>query len=128
MATASKSGARSKKKAPVTGIAYVDSTFNNTIITVTTVSGDAVASCSGGRTQKGARKATAHAAEEAGKFVGARVVEMGMAEVHVRIKGPGSGRDAAVRGLAAAGLRVMTVTECTPIPHNGCRRRKKKRN
>lgn len=119
--------ATQKKKAPHKGIAHVKATFNNTRLTVTTVSGDAVAWASGGMEQKGARKATGHAAEEAAKGLAGRLVEMGMIEVDIKLSGPGAGRDSSVRGLAAGGLRICAITEQTPIPHNGCRRRKRKR-
>lgn len=118
---------KSTKKAPSLGNAYVQATYNNTIVTITTPSGETVSASSGGKTQRNARKSTAHAAEEAGKFAGAKAVDMGMSQVCVRIKGPGSGRESAVRGLHAAGLKVLRIVECTPVPHNGCRRRKKKR-
>ena len=109
------------------GQAHITSTFNNTIITITTPGGDTVRCGSGGKTQKGARKATAHAAEEAAKFAGAKAVDLGMNQVVVFLKGPGSGRESAVKGLYTAGLKVLQIIECTPMPHNGCRRRKKKR-
>lgn len=114
-------------KAPSSGNAYVQATFNNTIITLTAPNGDVICSSSGGRSQKGARKSTSHAAEEAAKQAGTRAVDMGMHQVCVMLKGPGSGRESAVRGLYAAGLKVLRIVECTPVPHNGCRRRKKKR-
>ena len=115
------------KNAPSLGRAHIKSTFNNTIITVTTPNGDTISFGSGGKTQKGARKSTAHAAEEAAKFAGAKAVDMGLNQIIVFLKGPGSGRESAVKGLYSAGLKVLQIIECTPIPHNGCRRRKKKR-
>lgn len=118
---------KAQKKAPSLGNAYIQATFNNTVVTITTPSGDTVCWASGGKTQKNARKSTSHAAEEAAKYAGARAVDMGMSQVCVMIKGPGSGRESAVRGLHAAGLKVLRIVECTPVPHNGCRRRKKKR-
>ena len=118
---------RSVKKAPSLGNAYIQATFNNTIVTITTPSGDVICAASGGKTQKNARKSTSHAAEEAAKYAGARAVDMGMSQICVMIKGPGSGRESAVRGLYTAGLKVLRIVECTPVPHNGCRRRKKKR-
>lgn len=120
--------AASKKRAPFKGVAHVKSGFNNTILTITSISGDTVAWASGGMDQKGARKATGHAAEEASKDLAKRVVEMGMGEVDIRLSGPGAGRDSSVRGLASGGLRICAITEETPIPHNGCTRRKRKRN
>jgi small subunit ribosomal protein S11 len=118
---------KTSKKAPSLGNAYIKATFNNTVVTITTPSGDTACWASGGKTQKNARKSTSHAAEEAAKYAGARAVDMGMSQVCVMIKGPGSGRESAVRGLHSAGLKVLRIVEATPIPHNGCRRRKKKR-
>ena len=118
---------KTSKKAPSIGNAHIQATFNNTIVTITATNGDAISASSGGKTQKGARKSTAHAAEEAAKSAASKAVDMGMHQVTVFLKGPGSGRESAVKGLYAAGLKVMQIIECTPIPHNGCRRRKKKR-
>ena len=120
--------ASKKKKAPSTGNVVVNATYTNTIITVTTLNGDTVAWSSGGRTQKGARKATAFAAEEAAKQVAEQVLSMGMNSVHVILRGPGNGRDAAVKGLAIAGLHVLTLRDDTGVPFNGCRQPKEKRN
>lgn len=121
------SKAKKRKAAPARGKAHVHSTFNNTIVTLTDPAGNVVKTSSAGREEKGARKGTAHAAEEVGKYVGAIVKEMGMQEIDVYLKGPGGGREAAVRGLAVAGLSVLSITENTGQPHNGCRRRKRKR-
>ncbi|MBT4884785.1 MAG: 30S ribosomal protein S11 [Legionellales bacterium] len=118
---------KNSKKAPSLGNAYINASYNNTIVTITTPSGDVVCASSGGKTQRNARKSTAHAAEEAAKYAGARAVDMGMSQICVMIKGPGSGRESAVRGLHTAGLKVLRIVECTPVPHNGCRRRKQKR-
>ena len=120
--------ASKKKRCPSIGRAYISSTFNNTIISITTINGDVVAWSSGGVKQKGTRKATAHAAEESSSLVGNKVCEMGMTELHVILRGPGSGRDSAIRGLSKSGLKVLSITDRTRIPHNGCRKRKKKRN
>lgn len=122
------SASSKKKKAPSTGNVVINATFTNTIITVTSLSGDTVAWSSGGCTQKGARKATAFAAEEAAKQVAEKVIAMGMSSVHVILRGPGNGRDAAVKGLAIAGLHVLTLKEDTGVPFNGCRPPKEKRN
>ena len=118
---------KNSKKAPSLGNAYINASYNNTIVTITTPSGDVVCASSGGKIQRNARKSTAHAAEEAAKYAGARAVDMGMSQICVMIKGPGSGRESAVRGLHTAGLKVLRIVECTPVPHNGCRRRKQKR-
>lgn len=127
MSTAKKTS-KSKKRAPSTGVVHVQASFNNTIITIASMSGDPVTWASGGFTQKNARKGTAFAAEEAAKIAGGRAKEMGMAEVHVRLNGAGAGREATVRGVLASGLKVLSITECTKAPHNGARRRKEKRN
>lgn len=118
---------KGRNNAPTTGIANVNSTFNNTIITIADLNGHTICAASGGMTQKGSRKATSHAAQEAAKIVGKKVVDMGMHEVKIILKGPGSGRDSAVRGLSASGLKVLTIADRTPIAHGGVRRRKKKR-
>ena len=118
---------KGRNTAPTIGVATVNSTFNNTIVTVADLNGHTICAASGGMTQKGSRKATSHAAQEAAKIVGQKVMNMGMLEIKVILKGPGSGRDSAVRGLSAAGLKVLTIADRTPIPHGGVRRRKKKR-
>ena len=132
--TGAKSGKlKGQKKIKVSshlGRAVVVANMNNTIITITTEKGDTIASKSGGSTEKkykGSRKSTPAAAEEAAKEVAKKVLGMGMTSVAVIIKGPGSGRDAAVKGLYTAGLSVSMITDATPIPHNGCRRRKERR-
>lgn len=125
--TKSNKSTNSKQRAPAVGNAYITSTFNNTNVTLTNPNGDVLCWGSGGKTQKGARKSTAHAAEEAAKYAGAKAVALGMSQIYVYLKGPGGGRESAVRGLNSSGLKVLQIVECTPIPHNGCRRRKKKR-
>ena len=125
--TKSNKSSNSKQKASAVGNAYITSTFNNTNVTLTNPNGDVLCWASGGKTQKNARKSTAHAAEEAAKYAGAKAVSLGMSQICVYLKGPGGGRESAVRGLNSAGLKVLQIVECTPIPHNGCRRRKKKR-
>ena len=120
--------AQKSKSAPSTGVAHIQATFNNTVITVTTTGGDTISQCSGGHTQKGARKSTQHAAEMAAQEAAKKATGMGMREVSVIIKGPGAGRESSIRGLVSGGLKVREITEATPVPHNGCRQRKKKRN
>ncbi len=120
--------ANKKKKAPSTGRVVVNATFSNTIITVTSLAGDTVAWSSGGCSQKNSRKRLAYTAEEAATSVGEKVLAMGMSSVHVVFRGPGQGRDASVKGLASAGLHILTLTEDTGVPFNGCRARKEKRN
>jgi len=123
----STAAARRKRTCPSTGVANISSTFNNTIITISDLNGQVIAASSGGVTQKGARKSTSFAAQEAAKLVGKKVSDMGMLEVKVILKGPGSGRDSAVRGLVAANLKILTIADRTPLPHGGVRRRKQKR-
>ena len=118
---------RSTKKAPPVGIAHVRSTYNNTTVTISNLQGDVLTKSSGGVFQKGARKATSHAAEEAGRQAAARAHDMGLTQVTVILKGPGSGRESSIRGIYSAGIKVLKIIEATPIPHNGCRRKKKKR-
>ena len=109
-------------------IAHVNATFNNTIITLTDLNGETLAWDSAGTVGfKGARKATPFAASRAAECVASKVKRMGVREVEVRVKGPGSGRESAITGLNAAGLLVSAVEDHTPIPHNGCRPRKQRR-
>lgn len=116
------------RKNLVRGIAHVKATQNNTIVTVTDMNGETVAWDSAGTMGfKGARKATPFAATRAGETAGGKVRKMGMSEVEVRIKGAGSGRESAVNGLVAAGLRVTAIEDHTPVPHNGCRPSKRRR-
>lgn len=127
-----KTGARVKKKAKklvVDGLAHVFSSFNNTIITITDRQGRALAWSSSAKCGfKSSRKSTPFAAQMAGEDVGKTVVEsFGMKNVEVFIKGPGPGRDSAVRALNSCGLRVLSIVDKTPIPHNGCRPPKKRR-
>ena len=122
-----KSRSRGKIHAPPSGKAMISATMNNTIITITTDKGAVLASSSGGRKYKGARKATSAAADEAAREVGKKVLAMGMTTVVAIIKGPGAGRESAVKGLAASGLGITTITDATGIPHNGCRPRKERR-
>jgi len=110
------------------GIAHVRATFNNTLVTITDTSGDTLASASAGTIGfKGSRKSTPFAAQRAAETVANRVRKMGLKEVEVKVKGPGSGRESAISALQAAGLKVLSIEDVTPIPHNGCRPRKKRR-
>jgi small subunit ribosomal protein S11 len=116
------------RKNVVKGVAYVKASFNNTIITITDVNGETLCWDSAGTVGfKGARKATPFAATRAAERVAAKAKRMGMREVEVRVKGPGSGRESAVTALNNAGLTISAVEDHTPIPHNGCRPRKKRR-
>ena len=111
------------------GIAHVSATFNNTRITITDPNGDVLCSESAGSVGgfKGSRKSTPFAASRAAEAIVVKAKKMGMVEVDVRVKGPGSGREGAVQALQAAGLKVLSIEDVTPIPHNGCRPRKKRR-
>ena len=110
------------------GRAYIQSTFNNTLITLTDPQGNAIASGSSGSAGfKGSRKGTAFAAQQASNNAARRAVEHGLRQVEVFIKGPGAGREAAIRALQAAGISVTSIREVTPIPHNGCRPPKRRR-
>jgi small subunit ribosomal protein S11 len=116
------------RKNVVRGIVYIRSTQNNTIVTITDLNGETVAWDSAGTIGfKGARKSTPFAATRAGESAGQKVRKMGMSEVEIRIRGAGSGRESAVNGLVSTGLRVSAVEDHTPVPHNGCRPRKRRR-
>lgn len=117
-----------ERKGIVRGRAYIQSTFNNTIITLTDMNGNVITWKSAGTMGfKGSRKGTAYAAQRAAAEVAQRGMEHGMRYVDVLIKGPGSGREAAIRTLQATGLNVLSIRDVTPTPHNGCRPRKKRR-
>ena len=126
-----KAAARTRKKVKknvVDGVAHVHASFNNTIITITDRQGNTLAwATSGGSGFRGSRKSTPFAAQVAADRVGQVVKEYGMKNVEVRVKGPGPGRDAAVRALNNAGFRVSSISDVTPIPHNGVRPPKKRR-
>jgi small subunit ribosomal protein S11 len=116
------------KKNVATGIAHIRSTFNNTIVTITDVKGNTVATCSSGaRGFKGSRKSTPFAAQVAAEAAARAAQDHGMRAVAVFVKGPGAGRESALRALQSAGLRVTLIRDVTPIPHNGCRPPKRRR-
>ncbi len=118
---------REKKNIP-NGVAHIQSTFNNTIITITDPNGNTVAwSSAGVQGFKGSRKSTPFAAQLAAEDAAKKAMENGMRSVEVNVKGPGSGREAALRALAAAGLTITVIRDVTPIPHNGCRPPKRRR-
>lgn len=130
MAKNVKAGARKRKarKNIARGCAHIHSTFNNTIVTITDESGNAVAwSSAGALGFKGSRKSTPFAAQMAGEAAGKAAMENGMKTVSVNVKGPGPGREAAVRALQVAGLEITMINDVTPIPHNGCRSPKRPR-
>ena len=118
---------RERKNVPV-GRAYVQSSFNNTIVTITDPNGNALSwSSSGASGFKGSRKSTPYAAGLAADSAAKKAMEHGVRQVDVLVKGPGSGREAAIRSLQAAGLTISAIVDVTPIPHNGCRPPKKRR-
>jgi len=120
-------GRRVKKNVP-RGQAHIHATFNNTIVTMTDMHGAVVNWASGGTVGfKGSRKSTPFAARQAAQRAARKAMDSGMIEVDVYVKGPGPGREAAIRSLQAAGLKVRSITDVTPIPHNGCRPPKKRR-
>jgi len=119
---------RREKKNVTQGIAHIKSTFNNTIISITDKKGNAVAWASAGTVGfKGSRKSTPFAAQQAAEKAAVTAMEHGMKEVECYVKGPGAGREAAIRSLQAAGLEVSVIKDVTPIPHNGCRPPKRRR-
>ena len=116
------------RRGVVRAIAHVKATFNNTLITITDLNGDVLCTASAGTIGfKGARKSTPFAAQRAADQAAGKARKMGVVEIEVRVKGPGSGRESAVTALQSAGLKVLSIEDVTPIPHNGCRPRKKRR-
>ncbi len=110
------------------GIANILATFNNTMVSITDMHGNVIGWSSAGRVGfKGSRKSTAFAAQQVAQDAARQAMSHGLREVEVRVKGPGSGRESAIRALQAIGLEVSTIKDCTPVPHNGCRPRKKRR-
>ena len=127
MASPRKGGRREKKNIPE-GIVHIQATFNNTCITITDKQGNAVSwSTCGAQGFKGSRKGTPFAAQMATENAARKAMAHGMRSVDVHINGPGSGREAAVRALAVAGLKIKTIKDVTPLPHNGCRPPKRRR-
>ena len=110
------------------GIAHIHASFNNTLINVTDKKGNTLAWASaGGQGFKGSRKSTPFAAQRAAEEVGGKVISNGMESLEIEVRGPGSGRESAIRGLNSTGLRITKITDVTPIPHNGCRPKKQRR-
>jgi small subunit ribosomal protein S11 len=123
-----RSSGRRKRQVDAEGVAHIKATFNNTIITITDNEGGTVAWASAGKAGfKGSKKSTPFAATIAAETVGREAVSMGMKRVHVRVQGPGSGRESAIQALQGAGLTIRSIRDVTPIPHNGCRPPKKRR-
>ena len=123
-----KTVARRNRKNIEKGAAHIHSSFNNTIVTITDVAGNTISSCSAGELGfKGSRKSTPFAAGEVADLAAKKSMEHGLKTVEVFVKGPGSGREAAIRALQTAGLEISSIQDKTPIPHNGCRPPKRRR-
>lgn len=121
---------KSKKvrKSVSRGIAHIRATFNNTLVTITDTSGDVLCSASAGTMGfKGTRKSTPFAAQRAAESVASAARKLGLTELEVKVKGPGSGRESAITALQASGLKILSIEDVTPVPHDGCRPRKKRR-
>ena len=128
MATAKKARVKLVKKNIFAGIAHIQSTFNNTLVSITDINGNAISWASAGsRGFKGSRKSTPFAAQLAAEEAGRKAMDHGMKNIAVFVKGPGSGRESAVRALQQVGFRVTVIRDVTPIPHNGCRAPKRRR-
>jgi small subunit ribosomal protein S11 len=112
----------------VSGVAHINATFNNTVVTITDVQGNSIAwSSAGGQGFKGSRKSTPYAAQVAAEDAGRKAMDHGMKTLEVEVKGPGAGRESALRALQAVGFTITAIRDVTPIPHNGCRPRKRRR-
>jgi len=123
-----KKGKKKVKKNVQTGIAHIQSTFNNTIITITDVAGGSLCwATAGGQGFKGSRKSTPFAAQVAAEECAKKAMDNGVRQLSVYVKGPGSGRESAVRALQAAGIKITMIKDVTPVPHNGCRPPKRRR-
>ena len=123
-----KGGKRKARRSVARGIVHIKATFNNTMITITDTAGETLCWASAGTVGfKGTRKSTPFAAQRAAENVARAAKKFGVSEVEIRVKGPGSGRESAITSLQAAGLRIHSIEEVTPLPHNGCRPRKKRR-
>jgi small subunit ribosomal protein S11 len=123
-----KTSAKKQKKNVPNGVAYIQSTFNNTIVTITDLNGETISWASAGSSGfKGAKKGTPFAAQTAAENAGRRANDQGMRQVQVMVSGPGAGRETAIRALQGAGLEITLIRDITPIPHNGCRPPKRRR-
>ena len=123
-----KKGKKKERRIVQSGVAHVQASFNNTIVTITDMSGNTIVwASSGNQGFKGSRKSTPFAAQRAGEAAARKAMESGMRQVDVYVNGPGSGRESAIRSLQAAGLRIHMMRDVTPIPHNGCRPPKRRR-
>ena len=125
---AKRSGKRRIRRNVARGIAHIKASFNNTLITITDMNGDVLSRASAGTVGfKGTRKSTPFAAQRAVEQVAQAAKRFGLIEIEVRVKGPGSGRDAAITALQSSGLRIHSIEDVTPLPHNGCRPKKRRR-
>lgn len=123
-----KAGKKKGKTAPEMGVAHIRATFNNTIVTISDLSGNVVSwSSAGAQGFKGSRKSTPFAAQVAAEKAATKAREMGMRKLEVHVKGPGAGRESAIRSLQSVGMEITVIRDRTPIPHNGCRPRKRRR-
>jgi small subunit ribosomal protein S11 len=123
-----KRGAKKEKKHVTSGIAHIQATFNNTIVTITDHNGNVLTWASAGSLGfKGSRKGTPYAAQVAAEAAAKKAMELGVRQVDVHVKGPGAGRESAIRALQAAGLDIVLIKDVTPVPHNGCRPPKRRR-
>jgi small subunit ribosomal protein S11 len=123
-----KTGVRKQKKNIPNGVAYIQSTFNNTIVTISDTNGEVVSWASAGSSGfKGAKKGTPFAAQTAAEGAARRAIDQGMRQIEVMVSGPGAGRETAIRALQGAGLEITLIRDVTPIPHNGCRPPKRRR-
>ena len=121
-------GKKAKRVIEAEGIAHINATFNNTLVTITDSSGNTISWGTSGKAGfKGSKKSTPFAATVAAEQAAREAVNLGVKRVHVRVQGPGSGRESAIQALATAGLQVRSIRDVTPIPHNGCRPPKKRR-
>ncbi len=121
-------GRKKEKKVGAFGVAHIKATFNNTVVSITDPAGNVVVwTSAGGVGFKGTKKGTPFAAQSAAELAAKRAIERGVKEVNVLVKGPGSGRETAIRALQAAGLEINSIKDVTPIPHNGCRPPKRRR-
>ncbi|HAG81189.1 MAG TPA: 30S ribosomal protein S11 [Cyanobacteria bacterium UBA11162] len=123
-----KTGTKKQKRNVPNGVAYIQSTFNNTIVTIADIRGDVVSWASAGSSGfKGAKKGTPFAAQTAADNAARRAIDQGMRQIEVMVSGPGAGRETAIRALQGAGLEITLIRDVTPIPHNGCRPPKRRR-
>jgi len=123
-----KKGKKKERRIVQSGVAHVQASFNNTIVTITDMSGNTIVwASSGNQGFKGSRRSTPFAAQRAGEAAARKAMESGMRSVDVYVNGPGSGRESAIRSLQSAGLRIHMIRDVTPIPHNGCRPPKRRR-